>query len=212
MTSPHMPQIQDSSPRERLHSLLDRCLERPMVWISGPGGSGKSTLVAQYLEIRSLPALWYPSEEDDYDRNRVREFFSHLTSPSVVVFTDVNTAGTIPDFLEALLEGIKIIVISRAPLPSGLDHLRLRGLVDEITWRDLRLTLEEAAGIAALHKKNMREEEIQRLHTQTNGWIAGFILHLKHGSQPNDATFTEPSEIAPATALPLTINTGQVHP
>jgi DNA-binding SARP family transcriptional activator len=178
-----------------------------MVWISGPGGCGKVTLVAQYLEIRSLPALWYKVEEGDSDRNRVREFSSRLTSPTVVVFTDVHTAGTIPDFLEALPEGSRIIVLSREPLPSDLGYLRSRGLVAEITWRDLRLTMEEAAGIAVHNKIGMSEDEIQRLHTHTNGWIAGFILHLKHGSQPNDATFTEPSEIAPATALPLTINT-----
>jgi ATP/maltotriose-dependent transcriptional regulator MalT len=68
-----MPQIQDSYPRERLHSLLDRCLERTVVWISGPGGGGKSTLVAQYLELRSLPALWY---QGDSGQNRVRELLA----------------------------------------------------------------------------------------------------------------------------------------
>jgi two-component SAPR family response regulator len=67
--------------------------------------------------------------------------------------------------------------------------------------------MEEAAGIAVHNKIGMSEDELQRLHTQTNGWVAGFILLLKHGNQPMDTTLSELSECAPATPLPLTIYT-----
>ena len=49
------PPLQRVYPRERLLARLDLCMERPLVWVAGPGGAGKSTLIAHYLELRNLP-------------------------------------------------------------------------------------------------------------------------------------------------------------
>ncbi|WP_167496324.1 hypothetical protein [Desulfopila sp. IMCC35006] len=53
--------------RERLFALLDRKLPTRAFWISGPGGSGKTTLVASYLEERKAPCLWYQVDALDGD-------------------------------------------------------------------------------------------------------------------------------------------------
>lgn len=53
--------------RERLFTLLDQGGEKPLFWISGPGGSGKTTLVSSYLETRGVPALWYQVDPSDAD-------------------------------------------------------------------------------------------------------------------------------------------------
>ena len=46
-----------------------------MVWVSGPAGSGKTTLVASYLDERKLPCLWYQADESDAD---IASFFYYL--------------------------------------------------------------------------------------------------------------------------------------
>ena len=61
--------------RTRLLAMLDDCRERPVVWISGPAGSGKTTLVASYLDERKLPCLWYQADESDGD---IASFFYYL--------------------------------------------------------------------------------------------------------------------------------------
>lgn len=53
--------------RERLFLHLDESSQKPVVWISGPGGSGKTMLVASYLASRNLPAIWYQVDQGDAD-------------------------------------------------------------------------------------------------------------------------------------------------
>jgi LuxR family maltose regulon positive regulatory protein len=61
------PILTEVLPRKRLFSLLDRMRIRPMIWVSGPAGCGKTTLVSSYIEARKLPCLWYQIDEGDSD-------------------------------------------------------------------------------------------------------------------------------------------------
>src|SRR4030043_552224 len=53
--------------RKRLFSLIDRLRKQPVIWVSGPPGCGKTTLVSSYLEARKIPCLWYQVDEGDAD-------------------------------------------------------------------------------------------------------------------------------------------------
>ncbi|NVM20374.1 MAG: hypothetical protein HWN68_01155 [Desulfobacterales bacterium] len=64
ITSPILTKV---FPRKRLFGLLDRSRDRPVVWVSGPAGCGKTTLVGSYLQARALPCLWYQVDEGDAD-------------------------------------------------------------------------------------------------------------------------------------------------
>jgi DNA-binding SARP family transcriptional activator len=59
------PPLSGVFPRTRLFEMLDRINERPVIWISGPPGSGKTTLVSSYIEARGTPCLWYQIDESD---------------------------------------------------------------------------------------------------------------------------------------------------
>jgi LuxR family maltose regulon positive regulatory protein len=54
-------------PRKRLFGLLDRMRRQPVIWVSGPAGCGKTTLVSSYIDARNLPCLWYQIDEGDAD-------------------------------------------------------------------------------------------------------------------------------------------------
>ncbi|MBS3757020.1 MAG: hypothetical protein KGY56_15095, partial [Desulfobacterales bacterium] len=69
------PRVQKVLQRRRLFHLLDDTRAYPATWICGPGGSGKTTFVASYIEENQLPCLWYQVDEGDSD---IAAFFYYL--------------------------------------------------------------------------------------------------------------------------------------
>ncbi|WP_419659808.1 putative transcriptional activator domain protein [Desulfosarcina variabilis str. Montpellier] len=69
--------------RERLFDLL--CLMPPTssVWLSGPGGSGKSITIASYLTTNKMPCLWYPFNAEESDP---AGFFYHIRQAAEPIF------------------------------------------------------------------------------------------------------------------------------
>jgi LuxR family transcriptional regulator, maltose regulon positive regulatory protein len=69
------PKLQRVVPRDRLFRELDQARSRPIVWIGGLPGAGKTTLVASYLQARQHSAVWYQLDAGDGD---LASFFYHL--------------------------------------------------------------------------------------------------------------------------------------
>ncbi len=61
--------------RKRLFRLLDETRSRPVLWVAGPPGCGKTTLVSSYIEHTGPECLWYQCDEGDGD---LASFFFHL--------------------------------------------------------------------------------------------------------------------------------------
>src|SRR5499433_1014866 len=69
------PTLATTVARPRLFRLLDRARRRPVTWVWGPPGAGKTTLVVSYLQARKVRTLWYQLDEGDAD---VATFFYYL--------------------------------------------------------------------------------------------------------------------------------------
>jgi ATP/maltotriose-dependent transcriptional regulator MalT/DNA-binding SARP family transcriptional activator len=69
------PLLQETFPRRRLFRLLDEAAKKPVVWLSAPAGSGKTTLIASWLDYRKLTCLWYQIDQSDAD---IATFFYYM--------------------------------------------------------------------------------------------------------------------------------------
>lgn len=69
------PKMHRALMRERLFEHMDEARQQPMVWVVAPAGSGKTTLVASYLEARKVHSLWYQLDAGDDD---IGTFFHYL--------------------------------------------------------------------------------------------------------------------------------------
>jgi ATP/maltotriose-dependent transcriptional regulator MalT/DNA-binding SARP family transcriptional activator len=197
----------------------------PVIWVSGPAGSGKTTLISSYIETRKIPCFWYQVDEGDADpatffyymgqaakkaspRKKkslplltpeylqgiptfTHRYFENLSDrlkiPSILVFDNYQEVPSESPFHEIILnglsripEGINVILISRHDPPRVLIRLRANQMMQMIGWDELRLTLEESAGVVRLRsKQKLSRETVRHLNESTDGWAAGLILMLE---------------------------------
>jgi len=69
------PQIPYIVQRKRLNHLVQKSLKDFNLWIEGPAGSGKSTLINSYLDTVDVSCVWYRIDERDVD---IGNFFFYL--------------------------------------------------------------------------------------------------------------------------------------
>jgi len=68
------PKLYDALPRPRLFAAIDDAAKRPILWVSGAPGAGKTTLVASWLEARQRRHLWYQLDAGDADTATLLHF------------------------------------------------------------------------------------------------------------------------------------------
>ena len=116
-------------PRKRLFRLLDRGRKFPIIWVTGPPGSGKTSLIGSYLDARKLPCLWYQIDERDAD---IASFFYYMgmaatkAAPKrgkpLPLLTPEYLSG-IPAFTKRYFEG----VYGRLTVPRSPSRNRRKG-------------------------------------------------------------------------------------
>ncbi|MDY7032118.1 MAG: hypothetical protein SVY10_09470 [Thermodesulfobacteriota bacterium] len=117
-----LPILGEVFPRERLFQELDRMREKSVIWVTGPPGSGKTTLVISYLNDRGLLCLWYQIDLCDTDPATFFYYMSMAAKKAALrkgqplAFLTPEYQLDIPTFTLKYFEGL----YNRLPHPSVL--------------------------------------------------------------------------------------------
>ena len=96
------PKTIEVFPRERLFQLLDYSRKQPFIWLTDPTGSGKTTLIASYLEDRKPPCLWYQLDQSDSDITSFFHYFSLAAKKAITPKKD-NLSLLKPEYIPSIL-------------------------------------------------------------------------------------------------------------
>lgn len=73
------PRLHAVTRRERLFTLLkEHHRQHPLIWVTGPPGAGKTSLVASYLAERKQRTLWYHVDAGDADLATFFHYFAQV--------------------------------------------------------------------------------------------------------------------------------------
>ncbi|MGA1796146.1 MAG: BTAD domain-containing putative transcriptional regulator [bacterium] len=97
------PSIAEAVPRQRLFCLLDQERKAPVIWVTSPAGSGKTTLIASYIAERKVPCVWYKVDPGDAD---IASFFYYMRI--AVRMASPRRKGDLPLFTPEYLPGVSI--------------------------------------------------------------------------------------------------------
>jgi len=119
-------------PRPRLFRLLDA--GRPLTWVWGPPGAGKTALVVGYLEARRVHSLWYQCDAGD---SSVPGFLDYLARaagrPRAKTAAGDPTREVLRELFERLEAPFVLVLDGYHEIPADSPvHEAVREAVDEL--------------------------------------------------------------------------------
>jgi LuxR family transcriptional regulator, maltose regulon positive regulatory protein len=121
---------------------------------------------------------------------RLSNAFASMTSPVALVLDDVHMLhdsecrAALSVLADHVPTGSRLVLASRDEPPLRVARLRVEGKILEIGPGDLSLTPAEAASLLRAAGVTLGQEDVARLHRQTEGWPVGLYLaalYLRQG-------------------------------
>jgi LuxR family maltose regulon positive regulatory protein len=192
------PKLHQVLPRERLFARLEACRERPLVWVVGPPGAGKTALVASWLNAHRIGGVWYQVDPGDRD---LATFFHYLGRaapaprkrdaplPAFTAEHAADPAGFARLYFRALFERMKppaaIVFDNYHELPAGAPlHAMLEAIAREVPERLFVIATSrgepppECAALRASQSVAMLDWDELRLTFDETCGIAALRQHL----------------------------------
>ncbi len=150
-------------------------------------------IAAQQIAGKAAAALpLYTSELQQnlarFARGFFRDLFSVLPHPCTVVFDNFHEArppseqrAALAQGLEEIPDGLTLVVLSRTEPPPEFARLVASRRIARIDEAELRCNPEEAEAI--LGGSELARLDLERIHRQSDGWVAALVLLREHLSR-----------------------------
>jgi ATP/maltotriose-dependent transcriptional regulator MalT/DNA-binding SARP family transcriptional activator len=138
-----------------------------------------------------------PQDQVRFARGFFRDLFSVLPHPCAIVLDNFHEAPARPEQRVALAagfdeipEGITVFVVARTDPPPEFARLEASGRIARFDATELRCTPQEAEAIIGRRRAGgsaLGEQLLQRIHEQSDGWVAALVLLREHLSRKDAA-------------------------
>lgn len=236
--APYAPKAERHFKRQRLFKRLDEALNRPGLWISGPAGSGKTSLVESYLKACNIEYVWYrvnPTDNDAssfflqiqkcakktigpknvpsilsefgdnvgtvaFSRQYFAELYSQFPKPLILIFDNVNRAGTdaqlftaLSGAMDAATDRTYLFFLSRSEPPKTFARYYASNQLALLGWNDLRFTRDETQHfINWIQPSHTTSIDVDAIHSTTGGWAVG--IQILVNASPIDPIISSESD------------------
>jgi LuxR family transcriptional regulator, maltose regulon positive regulatory protein len=97
------PKLLQTYPRTRLFGILSESVGSCALWICGPAGSGKTTLVNSFIDTSDIACIWYDIDRTDTD---IASFFYYMGKAWKKI--SVDTSSPLPLFTQEFFPKISV--------------------------------------------------------------------------------------------------------
>ncbi len=198
--------------RPRLFRHLDRVPGGTVLWLWGPPGCGKTTLLAAWLAHRDEPALWHTLSAAPSRPLPVQSPTGH-GSPSILVIDnlhyaeDPQLAGLAP-WLAEHAPNHRVVLISRSEPPADFANALAAApsapgtpTLQRLGWNRLRMDRAEVARMVQAAGQWPDRGQSERIH-RISGGLAVTVSRLLHNTGPSTGSTTPATDGPPALATP----------
>ncbi len=119
------PKLQNVYPRKRLFDILAEYTKTSAIWVCGPAGSGKTTLVNSFLHGTGIPCIWYDVDETDTD---IASFFYYMGRASEQISPE--KTSSLPLLTQEFFPGISIFTKRYFEIFFGMYSLPFAVVLD----------------------------------------------------------------------------------
>ncbi len=194
--------------RPRVTRLLARAAARPILVVTGPAGTGKTTAVADWIRTTvSGPVAWLSMVPGDADpehfadslrravgmagTNETGELRSVLAAAlgceGVLVVDDVPPPDRTPRLLDDLVrwppDGIRLVLVCPAGPPPATRRHRLARTLGSVGSAELAFTREELDQLLVQQGLDLPATTVGRLLDETEGWTAPLLESALGGGE-----------------------------
>lgn len=168
----------------------------PCIWYQVDQGDADIASFFYYLGIaakkaapryrKPLPLLTpeYILGIPTFTRRYFENLCGRLKSPFSIVldnYQDVHEQSGFHDVIvngvDALPQGITVIILSRSNHPAQYARLRANNSIELLGWNGIRFTLDETEEVINLRsREKISENVLKQFYSKSKGWAAGLVL------------------------------------
>lgn len=170
--------------KENINKLLDEIYNVKIIYVNGPIGCGKTTIVREWCNNIDEEVLWYSIDKKGIESDKLAEILSKKAKEfdknkkqKIIVIDNFERLKDKDKILFSVIDEIseeyKLIFISCFNIPNGLKYFLIKRDLEIINYVDFLFNDQEILDYFKINGFNVDDENLKKIKKVTEGWVMG---------------------------------------